>query len=89
MTKGNIFISNVCAAFENLLHAHSEKKASCLEYFGQKFPINGKIARKSARCRTIMTDKRQKICLLFTETNSIKQYRERLLAIIYCEWKNE
>ena len=47
MMKGNIFNSKVCASFENLFHTHSEKETSFLAYFCQKFPINGKIARKS------------------------------------------
>ena len=92
MMKSNIFISKVCAPFENLLHTHSEKselsRVIWSNIFG-KWKDCQKIYVFFSGCRTIMKGKRQEICLFFTETSSIKQYRERLLAVIYCEWKNE
>ena len=90
MMKGNISNSKVCASFENLFHTHSEKETSFLAYFCQKFPVNGKIVRKSLYLSNngkIMTGKRQNLCLFFKENISIKHYREQLLAIIYCERK--
>ena len=60
--KSNIFISNVCAPFENLLHAHSEKKASCLAYFGQKFP---KMERSPENRQKNLPENRQKNLLIF------------------------
>ena len=90
--KGNISISKVCAPFENLLHTYSEKSELSRVLWlniSRKWKDCQKVYVFFSGCRTIMKGKSQKICLFFTETSSTKQYREWLLAVIYCEWKNE
>ena len=83
-------LKGICAIWK--LTLYSQWKVSyCLSYFGQKFPVNGKIARKSTYFYPVTEElwqiNAEKIYLFFTETISIKQYRKRPLVIIYCEWK--
>ena len=89
--KGNILISKAYVLFEFSLHTYSEKQASCLAYFSQKFPVNGKITRKSPYSFPVTEQLWQvnakKNYLFFTETSSAKQFREQRLTIIYCESK--
>ena len=72
-------ISKVCAPFENLLYTYSEKSELSRVLWSKifrKWKYCQKIYVFFSSCRTIMKGKSQKICLFFTETCSIKQYRE-------------
>ena len=79
MMKGNIFISNVVRhlkTYSILIVKKRELPGVLWSKISRKWKDCQKIYVFFSDCRAVTTGKRQKMCLFFTETSSIKQYRE-------------